>query len=538
MSEIQTTLEKFGRYQKRLCIILFVGALPSAFVTFQFLITHHQPSYYCNYGAFAFESNNETSSQEVTGASEVVASKSGNDTDSDRCHTTTTHQDVKGHTHNQTAEGCVFYSTHTSVVTEYDLVCQKAWVKPFLVAIFMVGMMLGGQCGGTLSDKFGRWKILFLASLWQLAATFLSSFAWNVPSYGFSIFLCGLPCAVTAQASTLIGSEFVSASKRGFTYFCIAAGFSVGYMVLPVTAYFIHDWRWWLRFITLAGVLTMPCIWLLDETPIWLVATGRNEEASKLLKRIRKYNRENRGTDLEEFEKFEPALNKEETLSVWSIMSSLARISSLLGRLLIVFFAWLVVNMTYYAIALNNDRLSGDWLWNMFFAGLVELASSLGFVICAQTVGRRNTYIALMTLTTFSLATTPFVASINGTAGVVFSMVSKFNVSTCFSIVYVYTGELFPTNVRHTILALSSAISRLGGILAPFIIYADEIGGSIASSIGMAVAIFVSALTFLYLPKTKDKALPQTLKDAKAMRSDIFLSCNREKESKTVVSPD
>lgn len=62
----------------------------------------------------------------------------------------------------------------------------------------------------------------------------------------------------------------------------------------------------------------------------------------------------------------------------------------------------------------------------------------------------------------------------NGTAGVVLAMVSRFNVTICFSTVYVYTGELFPTHVRHTVLALSSAIARLGGIIAPFIIYAGK----------------------------------------------------------------
>lgn len=66
--------------------------------------------------------------------------------------------------------------------------------------------------------------------------------------------------------------------------------------------------------------------------------------------------------------------------------------------------------MTYYAIALNNDRLSGNWLWNMFFAGLVEIGSALGYLVCSQIAGRRNTYIALMALTSILLTSTAFVA--------------------------------------------------------------------------------------------------------------------------------
>lgn len=67
--------------------------------------------------------------------------------------------------------------------------------------------------------------------------------------------------------------------------------------------------------------------------------------------------------------------------------------------------------MTYYAIALNNDRLSGDWLLNMFFGGLVEIGGSVAYYCCVETAGRRNNYFAMMFITSVTLAVTPIVAS-------------------------------------------------------------------------------------------------------------------------------
>jgi len=51
----------------------------------------------------------------------------------------------------------------------------------------------------------------------------------------------------------------------------------------------------------------------------------------------------------------------------------------------------------------------------------------------------------------------------------ILSLIGKLAVSTSLALLYVYTSELFPTEVRNKGLGVSSVAARIGGVLAPFV---------------------------------------------------------------------
>lgn len=57
-------------------------------------------------------------------------------------------------------------------------------------------------------------------------------------------------------------------------------------------------------------------------------------------------------------------------------------------------------------------------------------------------------------------------------------MMGKFGVTAAFSMVYVYTAELYPTVVRNMGVGVSSMASRLGSILSPYFVYLGKSQGS------------------------------------------------------------
>ncbi len=49
------------------------------------------------------------------------------------------------------------------------------------------------------------------------------------------------------------------------------------------------------------------------------------------------------------------------------------------------------------------------------------------------------------------------------------AMVGKFCISGTFAILYIYTAEMYPTNVRTLAVGSGSVWARVGGILAPYL---------------------------------------------------------------------
>lgn len=71
----------------------------------------------------------------------------------------------------------------------------------------------------------------------------------------------------------------------------------------------------------------------------------------------------------------------------------------------------------------------------------------------------------------------PFVSPDLYYLSTVLVMVGKFGVTAAFSMVYVYTAELYPTVVRNMGVGISSMASRLGSILSPYFIYLGKSRG-------------------------------------------------------------
>lgn len=100
-------------------------------------------------------------------------------------------------------------------------------------------------------------------------------------------------------------------------------------------------------------------------------------------------------------------------------------------------------------------------------------------------------------------------------AKTVLAMVGKLCISAVFSLVFLYTGELFPTSVRTTAMGVSSVASRIGAMLAPQLGLIEQYGASLPFLL-FGVFSIITGAACVVLPETLGQPLPEVLDDMQA----------------------
>nr|CAB3266149.1 organic cation transporter protein-like [Phallusia mammillata] len=500
---------QFGRYEKRLCLLMFLAAIPNPFSNLQFLVTQYTPPFYCATTTY----QNNTRAVELQ---QNVSNASNQSQQINHCwmHNVTAIS-ANESSSIQPCRSFYFAENVETVTTQFTMVCEKAWWKPTFVSLYMIGKMAGCLVAGVISDRFGRRLAFLLFTAGQFVCSIITSFSTGLITYGIFVGAAGGFASANFEVATVIGSEYVTIEKRSLAYLCTVLGYGMGYVLFALCSFLFTSWRWFLVFGGLLGLPFIPYYWLIDETPTWLLAKGQTEKAEQILRKNAKYN----GFTETSHRLVKPSDTRTISQSTCLTFGQILKEKRLAGRFAIMLLSWFIVSLTYYVTTLNNNSLSGNRHLNILFAAIAEILSSLVYYFGITHLGRRKSYMGFMFITSAALCAAPFLTKWSGTGSMIANMFAKFTVGVAFNVLYPYNGELFPTTVRSSVLGLCNASARIGSMIAPFIIYVGESGNSLAPSIGMAVVLFLSSLSYLLVPETNNTKLPQTVQEAKNLKS-------------------
>jgi len=403
-------------------------------------------------------------------------------------------------------------TTH-SVRGELGLVCDDAHLAGMLDSLFFVGFGVGAFCFGRLADTMGRKPAYFFGHALTACSTLSCAAVSSVWLYALLRSVTGVGVGGLAVTTFVLASESIGPSWQALTGAVQSATYSVGGSILALLAWKVQEWRHLTIVTAVLPALSMLLYWSIDESPRWLLAKGKTEEAIQVLQKMASLNSKEL-IPPELLSALRQVCPKSTTAAGDS--SSDDGLAVLLGailrcRVFVLLFLWCVNAMVYYGLALNAGKLAGSLYVNFAVCSLSDLPSKVVGVILVDlpSVGRRNFISCAMVLA--GIACGVCVLTDDSTVVTVAAMIGKSGVAASFALTYVYTAELLPTVVRTGGMGLVSMFARVGGVLAPMIVM---LPGDLPFLL-FAVASFVAGLVILALPETLGLPLPETVEDCK-----------------------
>ncbi|XP_019729303.1 solute carrier family 22 member 16 isoform X3 [Hippocampus comes] len=418
---------------------------------------------------------------------------------------------------------------YQSIVTDWDLVCNQAWLAKLCQPTFMLGVLIGALVFGDIADRVGRVKILMFTSLCQFGLGVCVAFSANYYYFVVFRFLLAMASSGYLVVVFVYVTEFTGIRVRTWTSMHVHAAFAVGIMVVALTGYLVRVW--WIYQIILS-LCTSPFLlfcWKLPETPFYLIAKGRYKEAQSLLDTMARVNGLESRLRVEEL--LEPEeknvralLEKEEKVEEEETGRSLEKLSILdlfgswrmAGRTGTVWAIWFIGSLGYYVFSLGSVNLGGNQYLNLFLVGAVELPSYLVGCFAMDRIGRKKTCAPALLLAGVACMLIILVPADIEALAIALSMIGKFAIAIAFGLIYLYTCELYPTIIRSLAVGSGSMMCRVGSVVAPFCVYLADVWIYLPQLIVGILAFIIGILT-LMLPETLGKPLTSTLKEAEAL---------------------
>ncbi|XP_007941623.1 steroid transmembrane transporter SLC22A24-like [Orycteropus afer afer] len=184
----------------------------------------------------------------------------------------------------------IFTST---IVTQWDLVCDKKSFKSLSQSIFFTGQMMGTPISGYFADRFGRKPVLLCFSLLFGLFGTCSLFASTFPVYCMIRFIMAISLGTVTSNNIILLIEWIPTKARTQMMTALSMSMSTGQILLAGVTYAFRDWHIVQLAISLPYLAYFLLLWWFSESARWLIVTGKLDKALKELKKVARFNGKN-----------------------------------------------------------------------------------------------------------------------------------------------------------------------------------------------------------------------------------------------------
>uniref|UniRef100_A0A7I4Y840 MFS domain-containing protein n=1 Tax=Haemonchus contortus TaxID=6289 RepID=A0A7I4Y840_HAECO len=394
----------------------------------------------------------------------------------------------------QSCENC---SNMVSLVDEYDLRGSRAYISDATITAFMIGNGFGGTFVSKAADRYGRRPVLISCFVMLASLGTLAAFSPSVMVFGILRFMQGIFYTGGALVGWVLGYECTPVKLRFFTSVYFGMAWVTGYCLVTPLAMLAPNWRWLIFFVSVPQLFTATlCYFFVPESLHFLAIERHENVVGDWLKKAGRCH-----DSVADIDPSTVVSTRQEEPKVSNLFSELWTHKRFLLYTIVLIYLWNCDTFIYFGLSLYSTHFAGNIYLNYLLVGLVEIPAYILSPMAMNRYGRR-VVVALTHLlaagTFFGLVFTPETAWIRTALWAL----GKFAISCSFMSIYVYASEIFPTNIRNLSIGFCEMMSRIGGILAPYVIVL--VGSYLANTTDVGAVVDISNWRCDYVFSTRN----------------------------------
>ena len=437
--------------------------------------------------------------------------------------------------------GGLLFGYDTAVISGAEKSIEAYLVKPLglnslihgaTVSSALIGCIIGGVISGVFSNRFGRKKTLLIAAVLFFVSALGSGFPEAIffskgqPSIGllltfnFYRIIGGVGVGLASAVSPMYISEIAPADIRGrlvsFNQFAIIFGMLVVYFVNWGIAFgqsidWINDvgWRYMFASEAIPAALFGMLLFLVPETPRYLVLSNRDEKARSVLSRI---NADKLRAEAI-FSEIKQSIGR---TTERSRIFSYGKIVILIGILLSVFQQFVGINVAlYYAprIFESMGAAKDASMLQTIIMGFVNVVFTVVAILTVDKWGRKPLLITGsigMAIGMFAISWLSY-NEIIGISTLVFIIIYTASFMMSWGpICWVLISEIFPNKIRGQAVAVAVGAQWAANYLISSTYPAMmEYSGALTYGFYGLMAVLSALFVWKMVPETKGKSLEE-----------------------------
>ncbi|XP_051835200.1 solute carrier family 22 member 14-like isoform X1 [Antechinus flavipes] len=461
--EILQAAGEFGTFQRRLVALTFIPSLLTAFFVFDGGLLQRTQRYHC-YSDWLLTIQPNLTREELYNLS-LPKKDDGSFEECQRYSPVQRDFDsIVKYGLNETEEcqkGWIYIQPeYWTLAREFNLICDKSSGLLEARAIFVIGILCGSLIVGTLCDRLGCYRTILTMMASYAFFGFGTAFVPNFKVYKVFQFGVGMTIMCYQISSIILVSEWLVVSRRAQAIALENCFYVLGLIMFSVLTSMIPHWR----LLRLAGAspvfLLISYIWILPESPMWLLTKGKTEKAKDILCMAANVNKKVIPPEL-----FQQLIK--EKIHYGTILNILQR-RPLRRILAILFYMWFSMALSYFGLISKGHQHTKEY-GGYLTLGLMQIPVHLSCIILTEKLGRKNSQILSLFIGGFSGLSTVFIPNEPNSLDLILILLNQIGLTAAITISFIYTIELFPVFLRQVALGFLSMAYSFSAVVITLI---------------------------------------------------------------------